>query len=216
MTLPERQIYNMGPLLRVQWRLGVEGRDAFQRRALWLERGLMERIRTALIPMRPPDPPPPGLHPSPCWVWSGPVDAEGKGLVYNQDKRWPLHRLLYVISRGPLPDRIHLLPVCQNQRCCNPMHQLQVERGPITRPQGMDAMYPRCKYGHLMSPENTYEFQGKVMCRDCRAVAQARYRKRQSGQSARGVEPSSESPWPEATGPPTSTEWRSEEGGWTG
>lgn len=190
MTLPERQIFHMGPLLRLQWRQGgpqgdVEGSPESPRRGtLWLERGVLERIRAGLIPMQPPGPPyPTGLHPSPCWVWSGPVDAEGKGVVYNQDHRWAIHRLLYVIDHGPLPDRVHLAPRCGNVRCCNPKHQARIERGPITRPKGQVGLYPRCKYGHLMTPENTYVFYGKTMCRDCRAAAQARYRRRQSSAS---------------------------------
>lgn len=181
MTLPERQIFHMGPLLRLQWRQGDA--NPTPRGTLWLERGVLERIRASLVPMAHPEPSPPGLHPSPCWVWSGPVDAEGKGVVYNQDHRWAIHRLLYVIDHGPLPERIHLFPRCGNQRCCNPKHQFKVERGPITRTAAATGMYPRCRYGHMMTPENTYVFQGKTMCRDCRAAAQARYRRRQSSAS---------------------------------
>lgn len=209
MTLPERQIFHMGPLLRLQWRhAGDSNEQSIRRGRLWIERDVLERIKVSLIPMAPPGPPsPPGLHPSPCWVWTGPVDAEGRGVVYNQESRWPVHRLLYVIDHGPLPDRIHLFSKCGNPRCCNPRHQDAVPRGPVPRPAGGEGMYPRCKRGHLLSPANTYVFQGKTMCRDCRAQAQSRYRRRQS----------SASPSP-ASGPleRPATEWSATAGDWTG
>jgi hypothetical protein len=117
-------------------------------------------------------------------------------MVYNQDRAWAVHRLLYIIEFGPLEDRIHLVTACGVGRCCNPHHQMQVDRGPIPRPPSSVARgrYPMCRNGHLLTPQNVYVFQGKPMCRDCRTAAQARYRERQRT--------SSESP---SLGPGTAT-----------
>jgi hypothetical protein len=181
-TLPEKQVYHMGPLLRVQWNHPREPEHE-RKGSLWLERGVLERLRVGLIPVTPPVPL--QADAGPCWVWTGPVDAEGRGMVYNQEQAWHIHRLLYTIQHGPLSPRVHLHSACGNTRCCNPLHQQPIERGPIERPAShlVAGRYPRCKNGHALSPENVYVFEGKPMCRDCRAAAQARYRRRSSSAS---------------------------------
>lgn len=200
MTLPERQVSHMGPLLRLQW---LRHGDDAPRGSLWLERGVLERLRIGLIPVNPPAAVPESA--GMCWVWTGPVDAEGRGVVYNQEKAWHIHRLLYVIQYGPLDARTHLSAGCRNQRCCNPKHQIASERGPIERQplHRVFGRYPRCKNGHPLTPENVYVFEGKPMCRDCRAAAQARYRRSQRSPGRRS---SSASPSPSTTTRPTTTE----------
>lgn len=181
MALLNRQVYSMGPLLRLQWeREGEAPEQVKARGSLWLERGVLESLRRCLIPAQAP-PDKPHVHGSSCWLWTGSVDGEGKGIVYNQDKGWTVHRLLYTIQHGPLSERTLLYSTCGVARCVNPLHHTAVDRGPIRRPRlapFTSTQYPRCKYGHALSPENTYLFQGKPMCRDCRAAAQARYRLR--------------------------------------
>jgi hypothetical protein len=185
-ALLHKQIKEMGPLLRLQWERDGEPPQATAFRGkLWLERAALERLRSGLIPADPP----PGkdhVHPSQCWVWTGPVDGEGKGVIYNQDKAWPIHRLLYVIQHGPIIERVLLYSTCGVARCCNPMHYVAMDRGPIRRPviDHIRGQFPECRNGHPMSPENTYLHNGKFMCRDCRAAAQARYRRRTGRSSA--------------------------------
>jgi hypothetical protein len=179
-ALLHKQVREMGPLLRLQWEApGEEPGAAAARGKLWLERVALERLRQGLVPASAP----PGkdhVHPSQCWVWTGPVDGEGKGVIYNQNQTWPIHRLLYVIQHGPISERVLLYSTCGVPRCCNPMHYVALDRGPIRRPviDLIQGAYPRCRNGHLMTPQNTYMFGGKAMCRDCRAAAQSRYRQR--------------------------------------
>lgn len=186
MALLSKDIYHMGPLLRLQWQADGEPEERKRARgSLWLERAVVERLRTSLLPANPPE----GkthVHPSQCWLWTGPVDGEGKGVVYNQDKGWPIHRLLYTIQFGPITERDLLYSTCGVARCCNPHHYVAVQRGPIPRPimGAFQTQVPRCRNGHAMTPENTYVFQGKPMCRDCRALAQSRYRQRGAPRSS--------------------------------
>jgi len=175
MALLEKHVYQMGPLLRLQWQVpGEPPPEAKARGSLWLERSLLEALRARLVPMSPPDP-----KLSQCWVWTGPVDGDGRATVYNQDKQWTVPRLLFTIEFGPLSERVVLYSACGVPRCCNPNHYLPVNRGPIRRPKTSfftPQVAPRCRYGHALTPANTYVYQGKVMCRDCRAAAQRRYR----------------------------------------
>ena len=183
MALLSKQVVTMGPLLRLQWeRAGEPEEQTKARGSLWLERGVLEALKRNLLPAAPPE----GkahVHPSSCWMWTGTVDGEGKGMVYNQGKGWSVHRLLYTIQHGPLSERTLLYSTCGVQRCVNPMHYTAVARGPVARNRldpFTSTQHPRCKNGHAMTPENTYLFQGKPMCRDCRAAAQARYRRKPS------------------------------------
>jgi hypothetical protein len=183
-ALLAKNVYEMGPLLRLQWQGNGEAPEqAKARGSLWLERAVLERLKTGLLPAQ--SPPEKGhVHKSPCWVWTGPADKEGKGVIYNQDKGWLIHRLLYVIEFGPITERTLLYSTCGVDRCCNPHHYVAVDRGPIRR-QPMpftQTQVPRCRNGHPMTPENVYLFQGKPMCRDCRALAQSRYRHRHQSQ----------------------------------
>jgi hypothetical protein len=187
MALLDKQVTQMGPLLRLQWHGDGEPPEAARQRGnLWLERAILEDLRNRLVPMSPPDGHP-SLHGSPCWVWTGPVDGDGRGIVYNQGKGWTISRLLYTIEFGPLGERTMLYTACGVPRCCNPHHFVPVDRGPVRRsPFGFtQTRYPRCRNGHAMTPENTYLFEGKPMCRDCRAAAQRRYRGRTAGGSSR-------------------------------
>ena len=207
MSLTTKHLYHMGPLLRVQWQRGDEPENERVRRgSLWIEKPLLERLRAGLVPAVPPS-----THQQlmgDCWLWTGPADSDGRATVYNNERSWAVHRLLYVIEHGPLEDRVHLIPACGVGRCCNPHHQMQVDRGPVPRPPSSVARgkYPVCRNGHVLTPQNVYLFQGKPMCRDCRAAAQARYRERQGRQRLSSGSPSPDDEastwWPPGEAPP--------------
>ena len=102
------------------------------RGSLWLERGVLERLRVGLLPAAPP-PEKAHVPPSSCWLWTGPVDGGGRGVIYNQERTWNINRLLYTLQYGPLSERDLLYSTCGVARCCNPWHHTAVARGPVTR-----------------------------------------------------------------------------------
>lgn len=124
------------------------------------------------------------------------MTSDGYPTIYNQDQSWNVARLIYTIQFGPLLDRVQLYSTCGVPRCCNPLHRMAVETGPIPRPQAgqVRGRYPMCRNGHILTPQNVYLFQGKPMCRDCRAAAQSRYRQNVAINKVRG-RPFSASRW---------------------
>jgi len=59
-----------------------------------------------------------------CWEWQGSITGNNhygnmripqQGLAY-------VHRLSYVMHRGPIPDNMRVLHKCDNSVCCNPDH----------------------------------------------------------------------------------------------
>jgi hypothetical protein len=58
----------------------------------------------------------------PCWVWTGSTVGSGYGQIEHQHRHWRVHRLVYVLTHGPIPDGLDVLHSCDNPPCCNPAH----------------------------------------------------------------------------------------------
>jgi hypothetical protein len=53
-----------------------------------------------------------------CWLWLGSLHTNGYGLVGLHYA----HRLSWLIHRGPIPGRLHVLHRCDTRCCANPEH----------------------------------------------------------------------------------------------
>lgn len=170
------KITNFGPML------GLRFEDNSR---VWTERGLAERIRPLLVPATPPKT---VDVVGGCWVWVGPMSTDGRPYVPWKDEFVPVRRLLYTLKNGHLDARQHLTPACGVARCCNPDHQDTMAIGPVPKPpltRTEANRYDRCAFGHVLSPSNVYEQQGRRYCRACRAANSRSYRLRQRADAAR-------------------------------
>lgn len=59
-----------------------------------------------------------------CWLWTGAMDKDGYGLfsTYWPKKQNRVHRYLFELFNGPVPDHMNVLHKCDVRRCCNPDH----------------------------------------------------------------------------------------------
>jgi hypothetical protein len=174
----------LGPLLRLRWWAeGDSEAETVARGSLWLEQGTLLYLRARLLPAARPGTT--GAAPEDaCWLWTGPLDATGTPIAYNQGQQWTVPRLLYTIQHGPLSPRMQLRSRCGVLRCCKPDHQRLDPRGPIPRPAVPPQTVPVCASGHPQIRENQYVYRGKTYCRACHAEAQRRYRTRGGGTSS--------------------------------
>jgi hypothetical protein len=130
-----------------------------------------------------------------CWIWVGGTNSWGYGSMWvsKTESRKAVHRVLYQLVFGPLPQEMLLHHDCENTRCVNPSHLRALtvkEHNHIHRPFDWIAAFHRakthCPHGHPYSPENTYlDHKGGRICRTCRGIQQRRYRarKRESEQA---------------------------------
>lgn len=115
--------------------------------------------------------------PDGCWIWQAAVTSRGYGSVGYRGRVWSVHRLVYVLTRGPIPDDMTIDHLCHNKRCANPDHLEVVTRAENTRRAHRDGLVPgngkqhrtHCRHGHEYTTENTYVApDGSRTCRQCR------------------------------------------------
>jgi len=62
-----------------------------------------------------------GTH---CWVWAGRWNSgNGYSKVCWKGKAWVVHRLVYTLMLGEIPQGLVLDHLCRRRYCCNPLHQ---------------------------------------------------------------------------------------------
>lgn len=57
-----------------------------------------------------------------CWLWTGALDASGRGRVWRNGKLTIHHRAVWEILVGPIPAGALLCHHCDNPTCGNPAH----------------------------------------------------------------------------------------------
>lgn len=58
-----------------------------------------------------------------CWHWAGRWNSgNGYSKVSYQGQAWMVHRLLYTLLVGPIPEGLILDHKCRDRACCNPNH----------------------------------------------------------------------------------------------
>jgi hypothetical protein len=117
----------------------------------------------------------------PCWLWTGAKNRGGYGVISKgrRDGVAIVHRVVWELLVGPIPEGADLDHLCRIRECCNPDHlepvtrAVNVARG--SRRAGVGRSF-RCQ--HPMTPENSVTTPKGRTCRTCKNATQKRYRRR--------------------------------------
>jgi hypothetical protein len=128
----------------------------------------------------------------PCLVYTGPLNT-GHGRVAADGKDWQVHRLMWTLLVGPIPDELMLDHLCRNRACWWSDHLEPVTSGVNTlRGHGFSAKHARlthCKYGHEFTEENTrWDKQSngrKSLARRCRECGRIKSQKQRDQRKAK-------------------------------
>lgn len=57
-----------------------------------------------------------------CWEWTGHTNKKGYGEIRIHGIYKRVHRTVWVLFNGLIPDGLWVLHKCDNRKCCNPSH----------------------------------------------------------------------------------------------
>lgn len=130
-----------------------------------------------------------------CWEWQGTRGTwpRNYGQISYRNRQWRLHRLMYVLTKGPVADDIEICHSCDNKPCCNPEHLWAGTKFDNMKDCGEKKRWPRqyrdtCAQGHPRIPENMvwHGKEQKLRCRLClRERGKRRWRKNPEEMRAR-------------------------------
>lgn len=125
---------------------------------------------------------------SQCWVFTGAKSTNGYGRASvggrreNGGRLVQVHRAVYEVLVGPIPEGLELDHLCGNRACYNPAHLEPVtHRENLLRGAGIAARNARkteCPHGHPYDEANT--FITRRGTRSCRTCNRLRARKRET------------------------------------
>lgn len=113
-----------------------------------------------------------------CFLWEGQIDPEGYGRLWYDGKKGYAHVASYLVTKGPVPEGLHIDHLCRTRACGRIDHLEAVPpRVNILRGIGIaarNAAKTHCPKDHPYDETNTCRSGGRRFCRTCLAAAAKR------------------------------------------
>lgn len=113
-----------------------------------------------------------------CLEWTGWRGRTGYGFTSFRGGQRPTHRLMYMATKGPIPDGMIVLHSCDNPPCMNPHHlslgtDAENIRQSVERNRHHEASKTHCHRGHELAGDNVYVSRnGSRHCKTCNRIKQ--------------------------------------------
>jgi len=57
-----------------------------------------------------------------CWIWQAGLNNKGYAVMWHEKKHFIVHRWIYKLVYGNIPDGLTIDHLCRHRRCVNPKH----------------------------------------------------------------------------------------------
>lgn len=116
-----------------------------------------------------------------CWEWQGfKQPTTGYADMAYRGKTIRIHRLAYMLVKGPIPDDLCVLHSCDVRHCCNPDHLRlgtisENKQDELQRGRNFEANRTHCPRGHAYTEHGT-TWNCQPRWRRCRICARGKQR----------------------------------------
>lgn len=107
-----------------------------------------------------------------CWLWTGRLDRDGYGVIYNRTGPSQAHRAVYLELVGPIGEGLRLDHECRRRRCVRPEHLEPVTESINQGRRTWRARVRRsqCRNGHDLAINAMVTPEGGRLCRVCQGA----------------------------------------------
>lgn len=126
-----------------------------------------------------------------CLMWTK-TKTRGYGRLYYAGKDTLVHRIVYELNYGKIPDKMQIHHLCENKACINIKHLVCVSAADhrnfyhsehmikiAKKARYLDSLKTHCKHGHEFTKENIWWRNGKIRaCKTCNKIRQRETRNR--------------------------------------
>lgn len=109
-----------------------------------------------------------------CYLWIGATHYFGYGSIRYKNKTHNVHRLLFTLIKGEIPEKMVVMHICDTPSCCNINHlklgshkDNMIDMSLKGRWNNQNKLKKICINGHYFDEQNTGIYKNERYCKKC-------------------------------------------------